>query len=73
MKVARIGPRISAACFLYPSKRNGSKPYGPLKELLSENNNPQKYRETTYTEYIQCYAAKGLDGIKSLPLFKYVP
>lgn len=75
VKVAAIGPRISAACFLFPSKKNETKPYGPLKELLSENTtvNPPKYRETSYKEYMYSFAAKGLHGEKTLPLFKYVP
>lgn len=69
VKVGQIGPRISAVCFLFPSKKNESKAYGPLTELLSKNNAP-KYRETSYKEYVQCYAAKGVYDIKALPHFK---
>lgn len=66
---APIGPRISAACFFYPSTANNTKPYGPIKELLSEEFEPI-YRQTSYKEYMTHYKAKGLDGASSLTLFK---
>ncbi|KAA8543354.1 hypothetical protein F0562_021151 [Nyssa sinensis] len=65
----RVGPRISAACFFYPSTANKSKPYGPLKEFLSENN-PPIYRETHHREYQAYYRSKGQDGTSALPHFK---
>ncbi|XP_024981216.1 1-aminocyclopropane-1-carboxylate oxidase homolog 1-like isoform X2 [Cynara cardunculus var. scolymus] len=65
---APIGPRISAACFFYPSTANSCKPYGPIKELLSERGGPI-YRETNHKEYMAHYKAKGLDGTSSLPFF----
>ncbi|KAL4558688.1 hypothetical protein LXL04_036889 [Taraxacum kok-saghyz] len=64
-----IGPRISAACFFYPSVANSCKAYGPIKEVLEENNVPV-YRETSHKEYMAYYKAKGLDGTSSLPFFK---
>ncbi|XP_058752006.1 1-aminocyclopropane-1-carboxylate oxidase homolog 1-like [Vicia villosa] len=60
-----IGPRVSVACFL----RGQEKLYGPIKELLSKDN-PSKYRETTFTDYVAYYAAKGLDGSSTLQHFK---
>ncbi|KAI5440631.1 hypothetical protein KIW84_010202 [Lathyrus oleraceus] len=60
-----IGPRVSVACFL----RGQEKLYGPIKELLSKDN-PSKYRETTFTDYVTYYNAKGLDGISALQHFK---
>ncbi|CAK7357383.1 unnamed protein product [Dovyalis caffra] len=45
------GPRISVACFLrtqFPEE--SSRLYGPIPELLSEEN-PQVYRETTIKEF----------------------
>ncbi|KAK6937809.1 Non-hem dioxygenase N-terminal domain [Dillenia turbinata] len=64
-----VGPRISAACFFYPSTRNKSKPYGPIKELLSEVN-PPLYRGISHNEYLHYFASKGLDGTSALPHFK---
>ncbi|XP_071738180.1 1-aminocyclopropane-1-carboxylate oxidase homolog 1-like isoform X1 [Rutidosis leptorrhynchoides] len=66
---APVGPRISAACFFYPSTANSSTPYGPIKELLSEVAAP-KYRQTDLKEYMAHYRSKGLDGISSLSFFK---
>ncbi|KAL1188019.1 putative 2-oxoacid dependent dioxygenase [Cardamine amara subsp. amara] len=61
-------PRISVATFFVhplPSLRV----YGPIKELLSEQN-PPKYRDTTITEYTRHYMARGLDGNSVLLDFK---
>ncbi|GJS72567.1 1-aminocyclopropane-1-carboxylate oxidase homolog 1-like protein [Tanacetum coccineum] len=66
---APIGPRISAACFFYPSTANSTKPYGPIKELLLEECEPI-YRQTNHKEYMAHYRAKGLDGASSLTFFK---
>ncbi|OIV90770.1 hypothetical protein TanjilG_15503 [Lupinus angustifolius] len=63
-----IGPRISVACFFstyyYPSKRV----YGPIKELLSEENLPL-YKETTARDYVLYYNSKGL-GTPALEDFR---
>ncbi|XP_027151779.1 1-aminocyclopropane-1-carboxylate oxidase homolog 1-like [Coffea eugenioides] len=67
----RAGPRISAACFIYPRNKNQSKPYGPVKELLSDKN-PQIYRETSFLDYIHYFGSKGLDGVKALPHFQLI-
>ncbi|GFZ01550.1 2-oxoglutarate (2OG) and Fe(II)-dependent oxygenase superfamily protein [Actinidia rufa] len=32
-----IGPRLSVACFFLPNSKRIAKPFGPIKELLSEN------------------------------------
>lgn len=61
-------PRVSVASFFVhplPSFRV----YGPMKELLSEQN-PPKYRDTTVTEYTRHYMARGLDGNSVLHQFK---
>ncbi|KAK7386188.1 hypothetical protein VNO78_26224 [Psophocarpus tetragonolobus] len=60
-----VGPRISVACFFCPSAKASSKLCGPIKELLSEDN-PPKYRNTTYADFEQYYVAKGLDGTSAL-------
>ncbi|CAN1180935.1 1-aminocyclopropane-1-carboxylate oxidase homolog 1 [Linum perenne] len=63
------GPRISVASlfgtYLHPNPRK----YGPIKELLSDEN-PPKYRETTTAEYVYCGNKKGLDGTSTLLHFK---
>ncbi|XP_031122922.1 1-aminocyclopropane-1-carboxylate oxidase homolog 1-like [Ipomoea triloba] len=66
---SQCGPRISVACFLSTYLFMSSRIYGPIKELLSDEN-PPKYRETTVEEYIAHFHAKGLDGTSALLDFK---
>ncbi|KAK7286947.1 hypothetical protein RJT34_22318 [Clitoria ternatea] len=61
----QVGPRISIASFFSTFTRATSKLYGPIKELLSEDNLP-KYRETTIADYDAYFVAKGLDGTSAL-------
>ncbi|KAJ3679928.1 hypothetical protein LUZ60_016206 [Juncus effusus] len=50
--------RLSVATFLNP-KREEEKPYGPIKELISEKN-PPIYKEVLFRDYMQ-FQAKGND------------
>ncbi|KAL5698884.1 hypothetical protein ACHQM5_029863 [Ranunculus cassubicifolius] len=62
-----VGPRISVPVFFFPKELG--LPYGPLKELLSEDH-PPIYRETSVYEYLALYKSKGPDGYSGLPHFK---
>ncbi|XP_051152941.1 1-aminocyclopropane-1-carboxylate oxidase homolog 3-like [Andrographis paniculata] len=61
--------RVSVACFITTGLMPSTKLYGPIKELLSEDN-PPKYRETTVREYSLHYNAKGLGGTSALLDFR---
>ncbi|XP_059664402.1 1-aminocyclopropane-1-carboxylate oxidase homolog 1-like [Cornus florida] len=64
-----VGPRVSVACFFIPSGRAASKPFGPIKELLSEEQ-PPLYRELLCSEYYQYYKTKGTNVTSALPRYK---
>ncbi|XP_038717354.1 1-aminocyclopropane-1-carboxylate oxidase homolog 1-like [Tripterygium wilfordii] len=66
--VKQTGPRVSVGCFLYPYSTHLSKPFGPIKELLFDQE--PIYRETTVLEYIDYYRSNGGPGNPCLPLFK---
>lgn len=61
--------RVSAACFLYPSAQNIQKPFGPIKELISDTN-PCIYKEVFPLEYATFYQTKPLDGSSALSHYK---
>ncbi|CAA7043639.1 unnamed protein product [Microthlaspi erraticum] len=65
----RAGPRISVASFFSTSMLPNSTVYGPIKELISEEN-PPKYRNINLEEYTKGYFVKGLDATSHLPNFK---
>ncbi|XP_048138117.1 uncharacterized protein LOC115732940 [Rhodamnia argentea] len=65
----RVGPRVSVACFLSPGWTQKTKLFGPIKELLSENN-PPIYKETSPLEYVTYYISHGLSGNSALPHFR---
>ncbi|XP_021817929.1 1-aminocyclopropane-1-carboxylate oxidase homolog 1-like [Prunus avium] len=63
------GPRVSVASFFSTGFLALPQIYGPIKELLSEDNLP-KYRETTLKDFNAYFHNKGLDGTSALTHFK---
>ncbi|CAL9213954.1 unnamed protein product [Arabidopsis halleri] len=61
--------RVSVACFFTTHVKANPRVYGPIKELVSEEN-PSKYRETTVTNYATYFNGKGLGGTSALLHFK---
>ncbi|KAM6565305.1 hypothetical protein CsatA_024433 [Cannabis sativa] len=66
-----VGPRISIASFFrtYGQQEMSSRVYGPLKELISEQN-PPHYKETSVKDFVTHYYMKGLNGISALEHLK---
>jgi isopenicillin N synthase-like dioxygenase len=60
-------PRVSIACFA--SNPGSTRMYGPIKELLSEEN-PPLYRETLVRDYVTHFFAVGLGTKKALDDFR---
>ncbi|KAL4272149.1 hypothetical protein GQ457_13G025840 [Hibiscus cannabinus] len=63
------GPRVSVASFFTTGMLPSSRVFGPIKELLSENN-PPRYRQTTVKEFVSYIYEHGLDGTSPLHLFR---
>ncbi|VVA16057.1 PREDICTED: 1-aminocyclopropane-1-carboxylate [Prunus dulcis] len=66
----RTGPRVSIACF-FTGQRTGAlaKSYGPIKELISEEN-PPLYRHFLISEYYGKFFSQGLDEKSGLDHFR---
>jgi hypothetical protein len=62
------GPRVSVASFCR-SYQPSTRLYGPIKELVSEDN-PPKYKETTVQDYFELSMARRFNGKSCLPYFK---
>ncbi|KAK7380262.1 hypothetical protein VNO78_32769 [Psophocarpus tetragonolobus] len=68
---SHIGPRISIVSFFmnFNMSKCTLKIYGPMKELLSEEN-PPLYRDITMKDFLTHYYSKGLDGNSCLLPFR---
>lgn len=65
---SQIGPRISVACFL-SGPLGKAKIYGPIKELLSDEN-PPVYRDIELGDYFAKFFTIGLDNYRALDYYK---
>jgi len=64
-----VGPRISVACFFSTRHFPSSRLYGPIKELISDDN-PRRYKDILLRDFATHYISKGLDGQSALDPFK---
>ncbi|KAL3819710.1 hypothetical protein ACJIZ3_005615 [Penstemon smallii] len=67
-KTSRVGPRISVACF-FSGPDNGDKIYGPIEELVSQEN-PPLYKEVRLSDYRVKILTTGLDKYRGLDYYK---
>ncbi|KAK6778128.1 hypothetical protein RDI58_024846 [Solanum bulbocastanum] len=65
----KVGLRVSGPCFFDTNSMSSSKLYGPISELLLEDN-PPKYHATTVKDYHEYFRKKGLDVTSALLRYK---
>ncbi|KAK7393672.1 hypothetical protein VNO78_22235 [Psophocarpus tetragonolobus] len=63
-------PRVSIACFFSTGLHPTSRIYGPIKELLSEDN-PAKYREVSIPDFLDHYSTKCLNSTSPLRISEF--
>ncbi|XP_051129766.1 1-aminocyclopropane-1-carboxylate oxidase homolog 1-like [Andrographis paniculata] len=64
-----IGPRISIACFFSGPLMNVEKIYGPIEELISDEN-PAVYKELVLGEYVKRFITTSLETFRALDCYK---
>ncbi|KAL3626408.1 hypothetical protein CASFOL_029957 [Castilleja foliolosa] len=67
--VSEIGPRISVACFFSGPLNEAYKIYGPIKELISEEN-PGLYKDVVLGEYVSRFVSTSQDNYRALDYYK---
>ncbi|KAI4373909.1 hypothetical protein MLD38_011968 [Melastoma candidum] len=61
VRANHVGPRLSVAFFFNNHMMPSARVYGPIKELLSDDN-PALYKEVTVKEFSASGFSRGLDG-----------
>ncbi|CAI0466433.1 unnamed protein product [Linum tenue] len=67
--VKNVGPRVSIIAFFGVGFTLGSRIYGPIEELLSEEH-PPRYKKTTIQDFVAQSYKQGLNGISFLDMLK---
>ncbi|KAL3840915.1 hypothetical protein ACJIZ3_025506 [Penstemon smallii] len=67
--VKKESTRISVATFLSPLQTDNIRMYGPIKELITEDE-PAIYKDTTFQDFLTFYFTQTVDGTAKLPHFK---
>ncbi|CAN1312063.1 1-aminocyclopropane-1-carboxylate oxidase homolog 1 [Linum perenne] len=69
VKSKKTGPRISIPAFFGHGTTKSTRKYGPIKEMLSDND-PPKYKETTIRDFFLKSYKKGANEFSILPQLK---
>ncbi|CAN1796087.1 1-aminocyclopropane-1-carboxylate oxidase homolog 1 [Linum perenne] len=69
VKSKKTGPRISIPAFFGHGTTKSARKYGPIKEMLSDND-PPKYKETTIRDFFLKSYKKGANEFSILPQLK---
>ncbi|CAI0407729.1 unnamed protein product [Linum tenue] len=69
--VKSVGPRASVVAFFGVGYASGSRVYGPIEELVSEEN-PPRYRKTTVEDFLTQSYKQGLNGMSFLDNLRLV-
>ncbi|KAG6415703.1 hypothetical protein SASPL_123117 [Salvia splendens] len=64
-----IGPRISVACFFSRPFGNTSRSYGPIQELITQEN-PAIYKVIVIEDYLMKFLNSGLDSYRALDYYR---